>query len=108
MSFMISANMSKKIGYHRPCHVDEADCDFTFLQTVLGNHLTAATQKECCGFGGVMRLGAPGLADSVGKKCWDKLAGSEMVVTGCSACVAQLTATASEGVEVGHWLEIIR
>ena len=64
MSFMISANMSKKIGYHRPCHVDEADCDFTFLQTVLGNHLTAATQKECCGFGGVMRLGAPGLARS--------------------------------------------
>jgi glycolate oxidase iron-sulfur subunit len=107
-TFMLSANMPESIGYHRPCHVDEADCDFSFLQATLGDHLAVATQKECCGFGGVMRLGASAMADEVGKKCWAKLGKVEMVVTGCSACVAQLTASAAEGVEVGHWLEIIR
>jgi len=106
-TFMISDNVPESIGYHRPCHVDEADSDFILLKSALGDHLSVATKKECCGFGGVMRLGAPGLTDQVNRKCWDKLSGSNMVLTGCSACAAQLKTTAAEGVDVGHWLETI-
>lgn len=108
--FMVSANLPKHMGYHRPCHVDDADSDFRFLQSVLAGHggsSLVTTAAECCGFGGVMRLGAPELTDRVNRKCWDRLAGTDLVVTGCSACAAQLSATAPEGVAVGHWLEII-
>jgi len=106
-SFMVSDTVPKGIGYHRPCHVDEADADFTLLKSALGDHLTTATQAECCGFGGVMRLGAQGLTDAVNRQCWDRLNDTEVILSGCSACVAQLTATAPNDVQVGHWLEII-
>ncbi len=107
ISFVISDNLPDDIGYHRPCHVDAADSDFIFLKTVLGEKLVTATKTQCCGFGGVMQLGAPDLTDAVNRDCWAGLAGAAMVVTGCSACATQLNATAPEGVAVGHWLELI-
>ncbi|MGL1860964.1 MAG: (Fe-S)-binding protein [Pseudodesulfovibrio sp.] len=107
-SFVVFDNLPENIGYHRPCHVDEADSDYVFLKNALGERLTVATKKECCGFGGVMRLGAPRLADEVNRQCWDKLSGADVVISGCSACVAQLSATAPDEVRVGHWLELIR
>jgi glycolate oxidase iron-sulfur subunit len=106
--FMISGSLPKAVGYHRPCHADAADSDFVFLKSVLGDRLATATDKQCCGFGGVMQLGAPDLVDAVNRDCWDALGGAEVVVTGCSACATRLGATAPEGVKVGHWLEIIR
>jgi len=106
-TFVVSENASGKVGYHRPCHVDKADSDYMFLHNALGNRLAVATSRECCGFGGVMRLGASALADAVNSKCWERLGTPDMVLTGCSACAAQLAATAPNETQVGHWLEII-
>nr|WP_321513563.1 (Fe-S)-binding protein [uncultured Pseudodesulfovibrio sp.] len=108
VSFVLSTNVSKALGYHQPCHVRGDDSDRTLLNHALKGRITGATGRECCGFGGVMRLAAPGLADPVNRQCWDTLAGADVVVTGCSACVAQLAATAPDSVTVGHWLELIR
>lgn len=108
VDFMISANRPKTLGYHRPCHVDAADSDYRLLQSALRERLVAETKRECCGFGGVMGLGAPELTDQVNRRCWDRLGRAEVVLTGCSACAARLSATAPQGVSVGHWLEIIR
>ena len=105
---MISDSLPGSVGYHHPCHAGDADADFVFLKSVLGDRLTAVTDKQCCGFGGVMQLGAPDLADAVNRDCWDALRGAPVVVTGCSACATRLSATAPEGVRAGHWLEIIR
>ncbi|MBG0790686.1 MAG: (Fe-S)-binding protein [Desulfovibrionaceae bacterium] len=106
--FMISDNVPEKLGYHHPCHAGKADPDRDLLAGVLGGRLVAATDRQCCGFGGVMRLAAPGATDPVNRECWDALQGAEVVLTGCSACLAQLSATAPEGVKVGHWLEIMK
>ena len=108
ISFMISDNLPEAVGYHHPCHAGDADFDLALLKSVLGDRLKTATDKQCCGFGGVMQLGAPELADAVNRDCWEALAGAPVVVTGCSACATRLAATAPDGVRVGHWLEIIR
>ena len=107
VSFVVSDNLPDRVGYHRPCHADAADSDFVLLKSALGDRLAAATDKQCCGFGGVMQLGAPDLTDAVNRDCWDALTGVEIVVTGCSACATRLSATAPEGVQVAHWLELI-
>ncbi len=99
----ISGNIPERFGYHRPCHVDAADSDYRLLQSVLRERLVAETKRECCGFGGVMGLGAPELTDQVNRRCWDRLGGAGIVLTGCSACAARLSATAPQGVGVGHW-----
>ncbi|MBI9080697.1 MAG: (Fe-S)-binding protein [Pseudodesulfovibrio sp.] len=106
-TFVVSEKASGKVAYHRPCHVDKADSDYMFLHNALGNRLIVSTSRECCGFGGVMRLGTPALADAVNRDCWEKLGTPDVVLTGCSACAAQLAATAPNEVRVGHWLEII-
>eukprot|EP00831_Metopus_contortus_P009093 TRINITY_DN13501_c0_g2_i1.p1 TRINITY_DN13501_c0_g2~~TRINITY_DN13501_c0_g2_i1.p1 ORF type:complete len:498 (+),score=63.62 TRINITY_DN13501_c0_g2_i1:2000-3493(+) len=106
-TFRISDNLSEKLAYHRPCHAAKGDPDGVFLRAALGDRLIAVTDRQCCGFGGVMRLAAPGLTEPVNQKCWEALAGADVVLSGCSACLAQLSATAADGVEVGHWLEII-
>lgn len=108
VGFLVSDNMPEKLGYHHPCHAGKADPDRAFLKAVLGDHLTAATDRQCCGFGGVMRLAAPGATDPVNRECWDALAGVDTVLSGCSACLSQLSATAPDGVNVGHWLEAIK
>jgi glycolate oxidase iron-sulfur subunit len=107
IAFMVSGNVPERLGYHRPCHAHGADPDGVWLKAVLGGRLIAATDKQCCSFGGVMRLAAPGLTEPVNRKCWDALKGADVVLSGCSACLAQLSATADEGVKVGHWLEIM-
>lgn len=106
--FVIASNVPEKLGYHHPCHAGKADPDRELLKTVLGDRLATATDKQCCGFGGVMRLAAPGATDPVNRECWEVLADARTVLTGCSACLAQLSATAPAGVRVGHWLEIMK
>lgn len=104
-TFSLGAGASERIGYHHPCHAGLSDPDFGLLSHVLSGRLTVATSRECCGFGGVMQLGAPELAEKVNAQCRDILMQTETVVTGCSACVAQLSATLGASVVVGHWLE---
>lgn len=106
--FMITDNLPKTLGYHHPCHAGKADPDRALLTTMLGDRLVAATDRQCCGFGGVMRLAAPGTTDPVNRECWAALDGAEVLLTGCSACLGQLSATAPKGVHVGHWLETIK
>jgi glycolate oxidase iron-sulfur subunit len=115
------------VGYHRPCHADLGDGlgdpDFTLLSSLLGARLRTPAKGGCCGFGGILQLSAPQLSESVGRACWDTLDASlgfsnapevtpPYVLTGCSGCVMQLSATAPDfiggGARVGHWLEIVR
>ncbi|MDO9081751.1 MAG: (Fe-S)-binding protein [Humidesulfovibrio sp.] len=110
------------VGWHRPCHADPGDADFTLLSALLGARLRTPARDTgkggCCGFGGIMQLGAPELPARVGAACWAGLdaalgfsAAPEVVsghvLTGCSGCVMQLAATAPPGAQVGHWLEVI-
>ena len=107
------------VGYHRPCHADPQDADFRLLASLLGARLRTPAKGVCCGFGGIMQLGAPELSAQVGAACWEALDGalgytaapevvSAYVLTGCSGCVLQLAATAPKNAGVGHWLEIMR
>ncbi|MDD3313070.1 (Fe-S)-binding protein [Pseudodesulfovibrio sp.] len=107
IEFVVSPHATSAIGYHHPCHAPEPDPDLALLRRALGDRMVAATGKECCGFGGVMRLGAPELSATVNAGCWAALQGAELVLTGCSACATQLAATAPAGVTAGHWLELI-
>jgi glycolate oxidase iron-sulfur subunit len=107
------------VGWHRPCHTDPADSDFALMQSLLGARLRTPAKGLCCGFGGIMQLGAPELSGLVGADCWQSLDGvlgfsaapevtPAYVLTGCSGCVMQLAATAPAGARVGHWLEIVK
>ena len=117
------------VGYHQPCHAvlpgtptsagTTGDADLALLKSLLGARLRTPAKADCCGFGGIMQLAAPDLSTQVGAACWANLdaalgftAAPEVtpghVLTGCSGCVMQLSATAPAGANVGHWLEIIR
>ncbi len=110
------------VGYHRPCHADGGDADFKLLSSLLGTRLRTPAKGGCCGFGGIMQLGAPKLSEAVGAACWAGLDASlgfsaapevtpAYVLSGCSGCLMQLMATApanaGAGAQVGHWLEIM-
>ncbi|SMP68899.1 glycolate oxidase iron-sulfur subunit [Desulfonatronum zhilinae] len=97
-----------EVFYHRPCHAPIPDPDEAFLRGVFATRLIAEAENACCGMGGVMRLSAPDLSSQVAARCWSKLPEqSELTVaTGCSGCVVQLAATAPQGIEVAHWLEL--
>ncbi len=104
--FVLSKDAPGSMVYHRPCHVDETDFDHIFLQSALGPALGEEPSVKCCGFGGVMRLGAPQLCAEVAAKCWEAMPGVAEVLTGCTACALQLKAAAPEGIRAGHWLEL--
>ncbi|MEF2230921.1 MAG: (Fe-S)-binding protein, partial [Pseudodesulfovibrio sp.] len=107
IDFVVRSDAAQRIGYHHPCHAPEPDPDQALLRRALGGRITAATDRQCCGFGGVMRLGPPDLPATVNRECWQALGGASVVLTGCSACATRLAATAPAGVAVGHWLETI-
>lgn len=111
------------VTWHQPCHGagsgKQADPDLELARSLLGSRLRVPRRSRCCGFGGIMQLGAPELSGRVGAQCWAGLAevagGAEVaqvtppsVLTGCSGCVMQLSALAPQGAQVGHWLEIVR
>lgn len=111
------------VGYHQPCHAAPlpggGDADQALLHGLLNSRLRAPASSACCGFGGILQLGAPELSARVGAGCWANLDGAlgftaapevtpAYVLTGCSGCVMQLSATAPAGASVGHWLEILR
>jgi glycolate oxidase iron-sulfur subunit len=98
---------SGKVFYHRPCHAPTPDPDAAFLQNVFGTRLVV-NESSCCGMGGVMQLSAPGLSSQVADRYWSRMpdSGDVRVTTGCSGCAIQLAATAPQGIEVAHWLEL--
>lgn len=98
------------VMYHRPCHGAGGDQDRSLLTRMLGSKLVKSGLDVCCGFGGIMQLGAPELARNVADTAWeyyDAPPGTQ-VLTGCSACALHLAATAPAGVQVAHWLEILK
>ncbi|WP_161946168.1 (Fe-S)-binding protein [Desulfonatronum thiosulfatophilum] len=98
------------LTYHRPCHAPNPDPDEAFLRDLFGPRFIAGAQGACCGMGGVMRLSAPELSTQVATQCWDALQPQALghVVSGCSGCVLQLSATAPPKTDVSHWLELMR
>ncbi len=108
--FEVLDNAPQGVHYHRPCHGAGNDQDRQFLARAMAGRLKKAGLERCCGFGGVMQLADPGLSWAVAARCWEYFEArpGEQLLTGCSACVLQLSATAPAGVAVGHWLEIVR
>ncbi|WP_051693793.1 (Fe-S)-binding protein [Desulfohalovibrio reitneri] len=100
-----------RIVYHRPCHGSGGDRDGPLLERALGGRLKRGPEDACCGFGGVMQLGAPDLSQAVAGTLWERLVagGAEdaRVLTGCSGCVVQLSATAPTGAGADHWLDAL-
>ena len=106
---VLSGKTTGRVHYHTPCH-DTDGKDAAFLRSVLGEALSAPTQKDlCCGFGGALKLEAPELSELAAKRCLDFYGPlpAERILSGCSGCVLQLRANAPGGVLVGHWLESI-
>ncbi|MGE4553240.1 MAG: (Fe-S)-binding protein [Desulfovibrionaceae bacterium] len=112
--FVLSDSAPERVGYHRPCHMPAAkDPDRALLTAALGPRLVRLTDA-CCGFGGVMQLAAPQYSAAVAGRRWQRAATTAagkpaplpgLVLTGCTACVTQLAATAPEGVVAAHWLD---
>lgn len=105
--FSVSIDDSRWFAYHRPCHVGSADADGALMRASLGSRLVFSGEEQCCGFGGVMHLGAPEICEQVNDRCWDSLSEADVIVTGCAACAARLAASAPEGKRAGHWLELV-
>lgn len=116
--FALLSGAPMRIGYHHPCHQEPPDPDQAWLKRALGDRLAPVSEKNCCGLGGVMRLGAPELCGRVARACWQALAPDSerpdasvqavtWVLTGCSGCVLQLSATAPAGAVAAHWLEAL-
>ena len=108
-AFTLLENAPDAVYYHRPCHGSGNNPDLAFLQRATDGRISKAGEDVCCGFGGVMQLGAPDLSARVARECWnfyDPAPGAQ-VLTGCSACALQLAATAPDKVLAGHWLEIL-
>ena len=98
-----------EVTYHRPCHGAPNDPDQALLRAALGDRLAAPKQANCCGMGGILQLGAPQLSMQIAATCWGNLQvlDNGVVLTGCSGCVMQLSATAPQKVRVAHWLDVI-
>lgn len=113
LRFTVLENAPVRVHYHRPCHGSGhkagRSADQAFLQEILGERLHIPKDGPCCGMGGLMQLGAPGLCAAVAERCWSAYGGEagEQLLTGCSGCVLQLTATAPAGLLAGHWLDVV-
>ena len=110
VEFRVLEHAPKRVLYHRPCHGAGGDQDRKLLLRTLGSRLVKSGLEQCCGFGGVMQLGAPELSAAVAERAWTHYAArpGDQLMTGCSACALHLAATAPDGVTVGHWLELLR
>ncbi|WP_320171349.1 (Fe-S)-binding protein [Maridesulfovibrio sp.] len=105
-------NCPDQVIYHKPCHAAQPDADLEFVQAVAGDRLLPVKDDLCCGFGGVMQIGAPKLSRQVGEHCMTSLtegadAGAQ-IVSGCSACVIQLATLAKDAYFATHWLDILK
>lgn len=107
----ITGKAPDRIAYHHPCHAPDDDKDKRLVERICGSRLAPVKNDLCCGFGGVMQLGAPELSLEVGRHCINELTGSlegsVQILTGCSACVVQLATLTDNNIFAGHWLDIL-
>jgi glycolate oxidase iron-sulfur subunit len=108
--FTALANVPEAVIYHRPCHGSGDGGDLRLLRAAAGERLVSKEgQSVCCGFGGLLQLGAPDLSHRVAESAlafYDPKPGDQ-IVTGCSGCSVQFKANVTGGVAAGHWLEIV-
>lgn len=109
---VLSDECPPQVAYHKPCHAPQDDSDLRLVELIAGQLLVPVREDLCCGFGGVMQLGAPRLSREVGKHCLDRLtadlAPGSQILTGCSACVVQLATLAKDEYFASHWLDILK
>ena len=97
------------VHYHRPCHAPDPDPDKALVAAMAGERLRPDAGTACCGMGGVLQLAAPDLSAAVADDRWGRMGAKpgDQVLTGCSGCWLQLSATVPEGVAVAHWLDAV-
>ena len=106
--FQLLDTAPEQLVLHRPCHSPDLGAAFGPLgDFIQSSGLEVTVQDDCCGLGGSMQLEAPGLSRRVATCFWDKGKTPGQVLTACSGCVLQLTASAPQGTLVGHWLDVL-
>jgi glycolate oxidase iron-sulfur subunit len=106
-----------KVTYHDPCHLGRGQglskTARTVLRSVPGVEIVEMENPgQCCGFGGVMRVGHRGLSDRIGAaKAKDIIATrASIVVTGCPGCrmqIADSLGRAGSKAEVVHTVQVV-
>jgi glycolate oxidase iron-sulfur subunit len=94
------------VTVHRPCHGPVEP----WIERTVSGTVPTTVSTHCCGFGGTLQLTGRPLSRIVAGSLWQAAAPGvgAQIVTGCSGCVLQLKMTAPQGVEAGHWLEIVQ
>ncbi|GFK93460.1 hypothetical protein NNJEOMEG_01293 [Fundidesulfovibrio magnetotacticus] len=107
VEFAETGQVPGRIIHHAPCH--GADGERELLRAATGGRAEGTGQGPCCGFGGALKLSAPGLSAQVARQCLDFYGPrpGDRILTGCSGCVFQLRSHAPEGVLAGHWLDAV-
>jgi glycolate oxidase iron-sulfur subunit len=108
----ILADSPEQVAYHRPCHAPEDDTDGKLVNLIAEDRMLPVQGDVCCGFGGIMQLGAPELSKEVGESCLSRLTEpmepGGQIVSGCSACVIQLVTLVKDDYFAAHWLDILK
>ncbi|WP_415714746.1 (Fe-S)-binding protein [Maridesulfovibrio sp.] len=105
-------NAPVQVAYHQPCHAPRNDTDLKLVALIAGERLRQVQNDLCCGFGGIMQLGAPELSKEVGLHSLEHLTKGMkpggQIVSGCSACVIQLVTLVKDDYFASHWLDILK
>ena len=109
--------LTQRVTWHDPCHLGRgqglAKTARSVLRSIPGIELVeAAHLGNCCGFGGVMRIGHHRLSNAIGDARAKDLMGTaaSIVVTGCPGCRMQLAESlkrAGSDVAVLHTVQLI-
>jgi glycolate oxidase iron-sulfur subunit len=97
MDALQPGTLPQRITWHDPCHLGRgqglAKTARAVLQSLPGIELVeTAHPGQCCGFGGIMRIGHHRLSNAIGDARAKELIGTAapVVVTGCPGCRMQL------------------
>jgi glycolate oxidase iron-sulfur subunit len=117
MAALPLGRLTQRVTWHDPCHLGRgqglAKTARDLLRSLPGIELVeAAHPGNCCGFGGVMRIGHHRLSNAIGDARAKDLMGTAapIVVTGCPACRMQLAESlkrAGSDVAVLHMVQLI-
>ncbi|NDV25858.1 (Fe-S)-binding protein [Desulfovibrio sp. JC010] len=110
--FKFLDNVPAQVAYHQPCHAPVDDTDRKLVELIGGERLLPVQEDLCCGFGGIMQLGAPELSKEVGRHCLAQLTKGMQpggqILSGCSACTIQLASLVKDEYFAAHWLDILK
>lgn len=105
-------NTPEQVAYHKPCHAPDDDTDQKLVELIAAERMLPVQEGLCCGFGGIMQLGAPELSKEVGDYSLAQhtkgMKSSGQILSGCSACVIQLVTLVKDDYFASHWLDILK